>query len=131
MIGLDANVLVRYLAQDDKNQSALASRLIERELTPENPGFVSLIVLVETVWVLESCYGSSRADIAAVLERLLRVKRLKIQDAETAWRALRQFVAGKADFSDCLIERFGYAHDCSHTATFDKNAAKFAGMQLL
>lgn len=122
---------MRYLAQDDKSQSASASRLIERELSPETPGFVSLIVLVETVWVLESCYGSSRADIATILERLLRVKQLKIQDAETAWRAMRQFVAGKADFSVCLIERLGHAHDCLYTATFDKAAAKSAGMKLL
>ena len=131
MIGLDTNVLVRYLAQDDKSQSASASRLIERELTPENPGFVSLIVLVETVWVLESCYGCSHVDIAAILERLLRVKQLKIQDAETAWRALRQFAPGKADFSDCLIERLGHAHDCLYTATFDRAAAKSAGMKLI
>ncbi|OGT00975.1 MAG: twitching motility protein PilT [Gallionellales bacterium RIFCSPLOWO2_12_FULL_59_22] len=131
MIGLDTNVLVRYLAQDDKSQSAAAGRLIERELSQETPGFVSLIVLVETVWVLESCYGSSRADIAAVLERLLRVKQLKIQDAETAWRALRLFLSCKADFSDCLIERLGHANGCLHTATFDKVAAKSAGMKLL
>jgi len=131
VIGLDTNVLVRYLAQDDKSQSASASRLIEKELTPENPGFVSLIALVETVWVLETCYACSRADIAAILERLLRVKQLRIQDAETAWRALRQFIPGKADFSDCLIERLGHAHDCLHTATFDKAAAKFAGMKLI
>ena len=131
MIGLDTNVLVRYLAQDEKTQSALASRLIERELTPEAPGFVSLIALVETVWVLESCYGCTRADVTAVIERLLRVKQLKIQEAETAWRALRLFVSGKADFSDCLIERLGHAHNCLHTATFDKTAAKFAGMKLL
>ena len=131
MIGLDTNVLVRYLAQDEKAQSALASRLIERELTPEAPGFVSLIALAETVWVLESCYGCSRVDVAAVIERLLRVRQLKIQDAETAWRALRLFVSGKADFSDCLIERLGHAHNCIHTVTFDKTAAKFAGMKLL
>lgn len=131
MIGLDTNVLVRYLAQDDKSQSASASRLIERELTPEDPGFVSLVALVETVWVLESCYGCSRADITVILERLLRVKQLRIQDAETAWRALRQFISGKADFSDCLIERLGHAHGCLHTATFDKAAARFAGMKLI
>lgn len=131
MIGLDTNVLVRYIVQDDKSQSASASRLIERELSAEVPGFVSLIVLVELVWVLESCYGCTRTDIATVVERLLRVKQISVQDAETAWRALRQFISGKADFSDCLIERLGHAHGCQHTSTFDKAAAKYAGMKLL
>ena len=54
MIGLDTNILVRYLAQDDAEQAKRANRIIDR-LTPENPGFVPLVALVELVWVLESC----------------------------------------------------------------------------
>lgn len=131
MTGLDTNVLVRYLAQDDKTQSAAATRLIEKLLTPDAPGFISLVVLAETVWVLEGCYRCSRHEVAAVLERLLRVRQFRIQSAEVAWRALRLFSAGKADFADCLIERIGNAHECAHTFTFDRNAANFAGMKLL
>jgi predicted nucleic-acid-binding protein len=57
MIALDINVLVRYLVQDDPEQAALASRLIEDVLTPSEPGFVSLVVLAQTAWLLERVYG--------------------------------------------------------------------------
>ena len=131
MIGLDTNVIVRYLAQDDRAQSALATKLIEGTLTAEEPGFVSVVVLAEIVWVLESCYGVSRREIGELVERMLRVKQLRFQDADSAWQALRAFRAGKSDFADCLIERIGHARECDHTLTFDKLAANGAGMRLL
>lgn len=131
MIGLDTNVLVRYLTQDHPAQARLATVLLEETLTVEEPGFVSLVVLAELAWVLESCYDTSRTEIAGILERLLRVRQLKIQDVDTAWQALRTYRAGKCDFADCLIERIGGAWDCVHTATFDRAAARGAGMHLL
>ena len=131
MIGLDTNVLVRYLAQDDAKQSALATRLIEGALTVERPGFVSLIAVVEVVWVLESCYGSSRSQIADVLDRVLRVKQLRVQDAELVARSTRRFRAGKADFADELLVCLADAHGCSHSVTFDKVAASIVGMRPL
>ena len=131
MIGLDTNVVVRYLAQDDRGQAAIATRLIEGSLTPDRPGFVSLVVLAEIAWVLEDCYELSRKEISALVERLLRVRQLKIQDADTAWQALRAFRVGNSDFADCLIARIGAACDCERTVTFDKAAARGAGMDLL
>lgn len=131
MIGLDTNVIVRYLAQDDRVQSMLATRLIEGSLTAEKPGFVSIVVLAEIVWVLEACYDTSRSEISALLERMFRVKQLRIQHAETAWQALRAFRSSKSDFADCLIERIGHACECEHTLTFDKLAASGTGMRLL
>ena len=130
MIGLDTNVLVRYLAQDDPRQAAKALRLIERECSEARPGFIAAIVLAELVWVLESCYGSAKTEIVAVLQRILRTKQLVVQDAEAVWKAVRLFESSKADFSDCLIERVGGTHDCEYTATFDKGAAD-AGMRLI
>lgn len=130
MIGLDTNVLVRYITQDDRRQAAKAARVIEEECSETHPGFVAAIVLVELVWVLDSCYGSGRAGIAAVLQRILRTKQLVVQDAETVWKAVRSFEAGKADFADCLIECIGSAYECDYTATFDKNAAS-TGMRLI
>jgi predicted nucleic-acid-binding protein len=129
--GLDTNVLVRYLTQDDATQAALANRLIEETLTADEPGFVSTVVLVELVWVLESGYGCDRAQISAVLERLLRAKPLVVEQAEVAWRAARLFAGGKADFADCLIERAGHANACDCTITFDRLAARDAGMRML
>ncbi len=130
MIGIDTNVLVRYIAQDDPAQSKLATRLIENECSPATPGYISLIVLVELVWVSESCYGASLADIAQIVRRLLSIRQLIIQEAEVVWKALRQFEGSKADFADSLVEQLALAAGCSSVMTFDKAAAK-AGMSLL
>ncbi|MDD2742027.1 MAG: type II toxin-antitoxin system VapC family toxin [Rhodocyclaceae bacterium] len=130
MIGLDTNVLVRYVAQDDPEQSPKATRLIEA-LTAEVPGFVSVVSVVELVWVLSACYGSTKGEICEVLEALLRTKEIVVAQADTVWKALRMFRDGKADFADCLIERSANGAGCSHTATFDRNAAKSCGMQLI
>ena len=131
MIGLDTNVLVRYITQDDPRQTALANLLLEERLSAETPGFVSLVVLVELVWVLESGYESDRAEIASVLDRLLRAKPLVVERADVASQAARLYASGKADFADCVIERTGHANACDHTLTFDRRAAKDAGMRLL
>lgn len=130
MIGLDTNVLVRYVAQDDPKQSAIASELIE-SLTASSPGFIALVSVVELVWVLQSSYQSSKSEIIVVLETLLRTRELTLENAETVWQALRRFSESNADFADCLIERSANAAGCDHTVTFDSKAAKTAGMQRL
>ncbi len=130
MIGLDTNVLVRYIAQDDAKQSALAAKCIEKQCSIDQPGFIGLVVLVELVWVAESCYSADRQDVISILRRLLGAKQLLVDDAETVWQALRVFESGNADFADCLVERLANKAGCSRTVTFDKSAAK-AGMTLL
>jgi len=130
VIGIDTNVLVRYIAQDDPAQSKRANRLIEEECSVTIPGFISLVVLVELVWVSESCYGAARGEVAEMLHRILSIRQLVVQDTETAWKALRLFESSKADFADCLVERVAAAAGCSAVVTFDKAAAK-AGMTLL
>ena len=129
MIGLDTNVVVRYLTQDGPQYPA-AVKLIE-SLSAEEPGFITLIVLVEIVWVLESCYGSDKNDIFRVVDALLRTKNLMLERKDIVSHALRRFIAGNADFADCLIERCGHAEECRFTVTFDRKAAKGAGMRLL
>ncbi len=130
MIGLDTNVLVRYVAQDDPKQSPRATLLME-SLTVDAPGFVSIVSVVELVWVLSGCYGSTKGEICEILTTLLRTKELVVAQADTVWQALRSFRDSKADFADCLIERTANAVGCSHTATFDREAAKSCGMKLL
>ena len=130
MIGLDTNVLVRYVMQDDPKQSQKASRLIE-SLTPEAPAFVPLVSLVELVWVLISCYDLTRAQIGQALDGLLRAKEIVLDRAEQVSQALRTFGASSADFADCLIERTAAAAGCEKTMTFDAGAAKAAGMTLI
>lgn len=130
MIGLDTNVMVRYLVKDDPAQSPLAARTI-RALSAEDPGFVSIIVIAELVWVLESSYRFSRSEVIDVIKNLLSSKELVIENSELVSQALRLFERGKADFSDYLIERVGRAAGTVHTVTFDQRAAASAGMHLL
>lgn len=130
MIGIDTNVMVRYIAQDDPTQSKRAGRLIEQECSAAVPGYIGLVVLVELAWVSESCYGATRGELADILRRVLSIRQLVIQDAEIAWKALRLFESSGADFADCLIESNAASAGCAATMTFDKAAAR-AGMTLL
>jgi len=130
MIGLDTNVVVRYLTNDDPAQTTAAVKVID-SLSADAPGFLSMIVVVELVWVLEISYRFKKSEIEQILETLLRSKELVIERAEVVFQALRKFSAGRADFADCLIERCGHAVECQYTVTFDRNAASAAGMKLL
>jgi predicted nucleic-acid-binding protein len=130
MIGLDTNVVVRYLVQDDPTQARHATRLIEA-CTSDEPGFISIVALAEITWVLKVAYGASRDEIANVIENLLQTETLGVQLADVAWKALSVYRKGSADFADCLIERIGAANDCDATYTFDQVAARDAGMRLL
>jgi len=130
MIGLDTNVLVRYLMQDDAKQAAQATRLME-SLTVESPGFVSIVSVVELGWVLTSAYDLTRSQLEQALEALLRTKELVVDRADEILRALRVFRTAKADFADCLIERSAAGAGCEQTMTFDVSAAKGAGMTLV
>jgi predicted nucleic-acid-binding protein len=127
MIGLDTNVLVRYLTEDDPVQTKAAGRVMD-SLSPDLPGFISLIALTELVWVLESFYRFKKNEIEQVLETLLRSEELVLERAEIISQALRAFRSSRADFADCLIERCGHAAGCKHTLTFDHDAVSGAGM---
>jgi predicted nucleic-acid-binding protein len=131
LIGLDTNVVVRYLVQDDPTQSAAATRLMERVLTSERPGFISCITLCEIVWVLAECYAADRARIEDVIEHLLSSRQLIVEDAEIVWNALRDWRDSRADFSDALIGRRLLAQGGEKTMTFDRAAAKLPAFELL
>lgn len=130
MIGLDTNVLVRYIMQDDAKQAAKATQLIEA-LTADNPGFVSLVSVVELGWVLQASFGLRRDQVAQAVDALSRSKQLVIDQAEHVVRARRAYGSGSADFADCLIERTAAAAGCTKTMTFDVAASKSAGMTLI
>jgi len=131
VIGIDTNVLVRYLAQDDPKQSAVATRFIEGRLTTENPGFVSTITLCEIAWVLADSYGADRKRIRDAMEGLLATKQLVIERSELVWKALRAWEGVPADFSDALIGQLAIAHGGEKTVTFDRTAARLPGFELL
>ena len=131
MIGVDTNVLVRYITQDDSVQSAAATRFLESELSVERKGFVSSIVLCEVAWVLARTCKLDRSELAQVLERILRANVLEHEDAVSALAALREFHTSRLSFADCLI-----AHRCKHAGcteivTFDADFARRDGVRLL
>ncbi len=131
MIGLDTNVIVRFLAQDDVQQSQIATRLFSR-LSRDNPGFISVVVLAEVTWVLTRAYRVSRSDLSSAIEGLLRSAEVKVENAEAAWRALGVFQAGKSvEFADALIAEIGALAGVTQTVTFDRSAAAEGGMKML
>jgi predicted nucleic-acid-binding protein len=130
MIGLDTNVLVRYIMQDDPKQSPMATGLIE-SLDSDNPGYITMVSVVELYWVMTSSYELSGQQVSQALQAILRTKQLLVERADQVMRALRVFDEGKADFADCLIERSAAGAGCTQIMTFDVGASKHAGMALI
>ena|SRR5208337_2146039 len=130
MTGLDTNILVRFFTKDDVEQSGRAVKFM-RTLTTESPGYVSLVSLIEFVWVLRSKYRLSKAELIQRLEQLLDSPELIVENHSAVTLALRRFTQLKADFADCLIERSCHVAGCRETVTFDVDASRFAGMTLL
>ena len=130
MLTIDTNVLVRYLAQDDPKHSAAATRFIEQRLGPAERGFVSLVALLETVWVMESRYGADAALVADILGDLLDTASLEVQDAPAVRAALVRYRTGDVDLHDCLIVSLAEQRQ-ARVVTFDAKAAKRLGMELL
>lgn len=124
MIGLDTNVLVRYLIQDDARQANAAAILITRHCSKEQPGRIGLVVLCELVWVLSRAYRFSSSEIADVIEKLLQTAELEIESADVAWAALRIYRSAGAGFADAVIGLCNHQAGCELTATFDTTAAQ-------
>ena len=130
MIGLDTNVLVRYLAQDDPIQSPKATQIMERRLSEDNPGFISLVTMAETVWVLDRAYGLSGEEIASAIERILQADTLFVQNEQEVFTAMVALKAGEGSFADALIAALGKWAGCNATLTFDRKAARLNGFAL-
>ncbi len=130
MIGLDTNILVRYLAQDDPIQSPLATDIIEFRLTKGNPGFISIVAMVETVWVLDRAYGLADDEIVAALERTLQANTLVVENEQEVFTAMIALKEGSGSFADALIGALGARAGCSRTMTFDKTALRLPGFEL-
>jgi predicted nucleic-acid-binding protein len=127
MLGLDTNVLIRYLTQDDRRQYEKARRLIHREAGMGEPVLISLLVLLELEWVLRSRYELTKAEILAALSALLEAADLAFEDETSVEHALYTWKDSAADFADCLIEAHNRRLGCSATATFDSKALKLVG----
>jgi predicted nucleic-acid-binding protein len=127
MIGLDTNILVRYFAQDDPLQSKTATEIIERRLTEENPGFISVVVMAEMVWVLGRAYRLADAAIATVIERTLQADVLVVESEPQVFAAMIALREGLGSFADGLIGALGAKAGCSVTLTFDQKALRLPG----
>ena len=130
MTGLDTNVLVRYLVQDDPAQARLATAALA-ELTEAAPGWIAREVMIETVWVLERAYRLPRADIADAIDGLLAARELVIEEADRVGLAAQRWRDGGAGFADQMIALAGQGAGCRETLTFDVKAAGIPGMTLL
>ena len=130
MIGLDTNIIVRYFAQDDPIQSRKATEIIERRLTEDHPGFISLVTMVETVWVLDRIYGLSDEEIASAVERMLQADSFFIQNEQEVFTAMVALRSGQGSFADALIGALGAWAGCAATLTFDRRAARLKSFEL-
>jgi predicted nucleic-acid-binding protein len=131
MIGLDTNILVRYLTQDDPVQSPKAVEILERRLTEKSPGFVSIVAMVETVWVLDRAYFLTAQEIATAIERLLQVEVLAIENEQEVFTAMVALKQGHGSFADALIAELGARVGCTRTLTFDRKATRLPGFKLV
>jgi len=131
MLGLDTNVLVRFLVRDDAEQFLRARRLIEGTGDEPEQILVSLNVLMETEWVLRTRYGFSKEEILGAISAMLDTETLWLEDEPTVEEALVQWEDSVADFADCLIGVRNRQLGCRATATFDAKAARLPGFLTL
>ena len=131
MIGLDTNVLVRYLTEDDPAQARRAAACIETATARSRRCFIGPIVLCELSWVLRGAYEVSKADLLETLERLLATSQFVIGDKDLVREAVREYRAGRADFADYVIGALHSGAGCDKTATFDRRLRAHPRFQLL
>jgi len=127
MIGLDTNVLVRFLVRDDEEQFMRAEKLIRRSANAGDPVYISVLVLLETEWVLRSRYKLSKPEILGTFSELLSSMDLSLEDEPAIEEALFVWKDSPAQFADCLIGARHCALGCAATATFDSDAVKLPG----
>ena len=131
MIGLDTNVLVRYVLLDDVQQAEVVDTLIEKCIAEHVLIVISLLTLQETEWVLRACAKIDKASIITLFKALLESADILIETEDILEEALLHFENSNADFSDCLMVA-QYQHiACDYMVTFDSKAAKIEGAILL
>ena len=130
MIGLDTNILIRFLVRDEPAQTAKALSLVQ-SLTAEEPGWISLAVIMELAWVLTKTYQVSRLELVRILKVLLSRKEILLEQPEVLHNAVEIYRGSTAGFADSLLSASAEATGCSQIFTFDRDAAKTAGMTLL
>jgi len=130
MLGIDTNVVVRLVVADDAKQTRRARKLIEQAFSRQEPILVSLLVLLESEWVLRSRYGFGREALLSVFRALLEARELSFEDESAVEEALFHWKDSACGFSDCLITAHNRQMGCRATAAFDGKAARLPGTML-
>lgn len=131
MTGLDTNVLVRYLTEDDPVQARRAAELIRTTTVRGERCYISALVLCELAWVLLGAYEVSKTDLLTTLDRILGTAQFVIGDKAVVRRAVENYRSGRADFADYVIGALNRDADCSKTVTFDRRLRTCADFQVL
>lgn len=131
MIAIDTNILVRYLTQDDPQQFEIASELIESALSKGNPIFVSLVVILESIWVLQETYSFDKQKIVNFLHFISSEPGFVLQEKEAILKALKIFTHHHNDFPDLLIGSISEMKNCEVIYTFDKKLKKYPPFKVL
>ncbi|MDE2883283.1 MAG: type II toxin-antitoxin system VapC family toxin [Acidobacteriota bacterium] len=126
MRALDTNVLVRLIVRDDPDQVTRAEAFVE------TGAWVSLLVLAETVWVLQSVYALDQRRVVTVIEMLLDHDRLTLQDEDVVRRAHATFRGEPTvEFPDCLIVEAARKAGHRPVGTFDRRLSRVEGTERL
>ncbi len=120
MRAVDTNILVRYMAADDPQQTRLAEKFIESSRHMKQPIFIPILVLCELVWVLERSYRNSKATILAALDQILETDLFVIENDNLVRLSIEEFRIGKGNFADYVIGNVAQHAGCSDTLTFDR-----------
>ena len=130
MIGVDTNILVRYLTQDDIEQAEVAGQIFDNYASSHNSLFINNIVMCELIWVLEKGYKYNKEEISNVIKQILSTEEFAFEKQELLWLALNQYTKYDLDFSDALIAEINHQFGCSKTLTFDQAEAKAGNFAL-
>src|SRR5260370_31467328 len=131
MLGIDTNVVIRLIISDDAEQTRRARKLVEEALSHDEPVLVSLLVLLESEWVLRIRYGFNREALLSIFRALLEARELSFEDEPALEEALFRSKDSTPGFSYCLLTAHNRQIGCRATATFDGTAARLPGTVLL
>ncbi len=131
MKGIDTNILVRFLVGDDSDQSQVVYNLFKKIELNKIELFVSLLVVLELLWVLESVYQIERNRIIDSLADLILMPILKFENIEAIQKFIIAAKNSKYDLSDLLIVHASNSYGCEAVFTFDKKASKYSLFELI
>jgi predicted nucleic-acid-binding protein len=131
MIGIDTNVLLRFLVHDDPEQGEKARQFMT-ERTAEDPAYVSAVVLAEVIWFLRQRLNYSKAQIVDMLRLLIASSEIVIEHTEELELLLAGSTFPAGDVADYLVAWSAGKVGCRKVITFDRKAAQAVpGMELL